>query len=146
MTDLQYVTSILEENVQENKSSWQGKEGSCQKIDCKECDWFSPPPINELLGSGDTKKDARPDVILVADCVWLAPLIAPLLQTLKAYTANASTKVIITYQRRGREAHEAFWEGIHDMFDVVTVDTEQKAGLAKPDVFHVLECSKKSST
>lgn len=87
-------------------------------------------------------KIASPEVILVADCVWLAQLIAPLLNTLKTYTTE-STKVIITYQRRGKEAHEEFWEGIHDVFDVVAVDTEKTVELAKPDVFYVLECRKK---
>ena len=81
-------------------------------------------------------------MIVVADCIWLAQLIAPLLNTLKTYTTE-STKVIITYQRRGKEAHEEFWEGIHDVFDVVAVDTEKTVELAKPDVFYVLECRKK---
>mmetsp|Transcript_23948 Transcript_23948/g.51714 ORF Transcript_23948/g.51714 Transcript_23948/m.51714 type:complete len:237 (-) Transcript_23948:99-809(-) len=141
MTDLQYTLPSMKENVERNKSSWQGEDSHCQ-IECKECDWFHPPPITELC---DDSTDS-PDVILVADCVWLAHLIAPLLQTLNKYTTNASTKVIITYQQRGRDAHKEFLEGIHDLFDVVVVDTEKDAGLIKPDVFHVFECSKKSST
>lgn len=141
MTDLQYSLPLMQENVERNKSSWQGeKDLQCQKIECKECDWFHPPPITELCGSTVDS----PDVILVADCVWLAPLIAPLLQTLDKYTNDVSIKVIITYQQRGRDAHEEFWEGIHNLFDVVAVDTELEAGLTKPDVFHVFECSKKS--
>jgi len=141
MTDLQYAVPLMQENVEMNKLSLQkGKDLQYQNIECKECDWFFPPPITELCGSVNS-----PDVILVADCVWLASLIAPLLQTLKEYTTNASTKVIITYQQRGREAHTEFWEGIHNLFDVVVVDTEKEVDLVKPDVFHVFECSKKSS-
>lgn len=79
-------------------------------------------------------------MILVADCIWLVPLIAPLLQTLEVYAADCTT-VIITYQRRGNDLHREFWNGIHRIFDVVDVDTEEKFGLAKPDVFHVLECT-----
>ena len=169
MTDLKYALPLMNENVQRNKQSWQGKDNM---IGCKECDWYHPPPITELCGSSsvasNNSSDAMidddgivcsvdvdgdidghekhpiqyPDVILVADCVWLAQLIAPLLNTLKTYTTE-STKVIITYQRRGKEAHEEFWEGIHDVFDVVAVDTEKTVELAKPDVFYVLECRKK---
>ena len=83
-------------------------------------------------------------MILVADCVWLASLIAPLLRALKTYTDD-STTAIITYQQRGKDAHEEFWEGIHHMFDVVAVDTEATVGLTKPAVFHVLECKRNST-
>jgi hypothetical protein len=80
----------------------------------------------------------------VADCVWLAPLIAPLLRALKTYIDD-STIVIITYQQRGKDVHEVFWEGIHNMFDVVAMDTEATVGLTKPAVFHVLECKRNST-
>lgn len=163
MTDLKYALPLMNENVQRNKQSWQGKDNM---IGCKECDWYHPPPITELCGSSSDSSvdslhyesgnddednddgiinddnDSNVDVILVADCVWLEQLIAPLLNTLKTYT-TASTKVIITYQRRGKEAHEEFWEGVHNLFDVVSVDTEKSVELAKPDVFYVLECRKK---
>lgn len=136
MTDLQYALPLMRENVERNANDTQ-----CP-IECKECDWFSPASIDELFGNAD----GPPDVILVADCVWLSSLIVPLLQTLKAYTTHSHTKVLITYQQRGREAHEEFMEGIHDLFNVIYVDTEKSAGLAKPDVFHVFECSKKSGS
>lgn len=135
MTDLPYALPLMQENVERNASSLKGK------TECKECDWFKPPPVGGLFGS--TNEDFHPDVILVADCVWLSRLIAPLLQTLKSYTTNASTKVIVTYQQRGRDAHEEFWQEIHDIFDVVIIDTEKSVGLVKPDVFHVFACSKK---
>jgi len=141
MTDLQYALPLMRENVERNKPLWNGEDLLCQRIECKECDWFRPPQMKELFCSG--KEGANPDVILVADCVWLSSLIVPLLQTLKAYTKDASTKVLITYQQRGRDAHEEFWQGLHDIFDVVIVDTEQTAGLTKPDVFHVFECTRK---
>lgn len=134
MTDLNYALPLMEENSKRNESLWNGR---CKTIQCKECDWFRPPPVSELFGNNN-----GPDVILVADCVWIAPLIAPLLRTLKKYVDD-STTVIITYQQRGKDAHDEFWEGIHNMFDVVIVDTEMTLGLAKPDVFHVLECKKR---
>ena len=137
MTDLQYALPLMEENIDRNQSSCQRNEIGGQIITCKVCDWFRPPPINELLTGTNI-----PDVILVADCVWLTPLIAPLLRSLDMY-ADASTKVIITYQQRGKDVHDEFWEGIHNLFDVIDVDTETTVGLAKPNVFYLLECTKK---
>jgi hypothetical protein len=137
MTDLQYALPLMEKNVNINKAPCQRNEIDGNTITCKVCDWFRPPSINELLLGTSCL-----DVILVADCVWLAPLIAPLLRTLDLY-ADVSTKVIITYQQRGREVHDEFWEGIHDLFDVVAVDTEKTVGLEEPAVFYLLECSKK---
>jgi hypothetical protein len=134
MTDLNYALPLMQENSNRNESLWNDR---CKTIQCKECDWFRPPPVSALFGNNN-----GPDVILVADCVWIAPLIAPLLQTLKTFVDD-STTVIITYQQRGKDAHDEFWEGIHNMFDVVIVDTEMTVGLAKPDVFHVLECKKR---
>ena len=140
MTDLEYALPLMEENVQRNV----GKDLNHQSIKCKACDWYKPQPISELCENSD-----EPDVILVADCVWLNHLISPLIHTLQTYTENATnTKVIITQQQRGKDAHEYFIESIHDIFDVEIIDTEKTVGLAKPDVFYVLECrsKKKSST
>ena len=96
MTDLNYALPLMRENVEQNKLS-----DSHQKILCQECDWFNPPTLNELFKSlSDDKSEIYPDVIIVADCVWLSPLVAPLLRTLKAYTSNSSTSVIISYQQR----------------------------------------------
>ena len=137
MTDLEYALPLMEENVDRNV----GKDLNYQSIKCKACDWFKPQPISELCEDSD-----GPDVILLADCVWLSHLISPLIRTLKTYTENASTKVLITYQQRGKEGHEEFMQGIHDIFDVEVIDTEKTVGLAKPDVFYVLECTKKKSS
>lgn len=87
MTDLQYALPLMAENAERNEQSIGNG-----RISCKECDWFNPPKMENILEC--------PDVILVADCVWLSSLVTPLLQTLKIYTMNNSTKVIITYQQR----------------------------------------------
>ena len=132
MTDLEYALPLMEENVDRNREDL-----NYQSIKCKACDWYKPPSISELCENSD-----GPDVILVADCVWLSHLISPLIHTLQTY-AGDSTKVIITYQQRGKDAHEEFMQGIHDIFDVEVIDTEKTVGLAKPDVFYVLECTGK---
>lgn len=87
MTDLQYALPLMKENVDSNNLN--------HTISCKECDWFNPPALANLFSTSDD-----PDIILVADCVWLAPLVVPLLETLCTYTSNKATKVIITYQQR----------------------------------------------
>jgi len=134
LTDLEYALPLMHENVERNRKD------NCQSIECKACDWYKPPSISELCGDSD-----EPDVILVADCVWLSHLISPLIHTLQTY-AGDNTKVIITYQQRGKDAHELFMESIHDIFDVDIIDTEKKVGLVKPDVFYVLECRKKKKS
>ena len=98
MTDLQYALPLMKENVDRNIPS-----DVIQRISCMECDWFNPPPMTDLFKCKQDESDGSepcPDIILVADCVWLLPLVSPLLKTLKEYTANPSTKVIITYQQR----------------------------------------------
>ena len=93
MTDLQYALPLMKENVDSNNLN--------DAISCKECDWFNPPALANLFSTSDD-----PDIILVADCVWLSPLVAPLLETLRAYTANGATKVIITYQQRVSDMYD----------------------------------------
>ena len=160
MTDLPYALPLMRENVARNESAWRKGVGNvedncnkCQRIVCEECDWYRPPPINELFNyapssnCNNTNTESEngtvyPDLILIADCIWLSPLISPLLRTLKIYAAHSPTKVIITYQKRGRDAHEEFWTGVHDLFEeVAEVDTEGCGGVARPDVLHLLECS-----
>jgi len=142
MTDLPYALPLMRENVARNEAAWKVATRPCRRMKCKECDWYRPPSLRTLF-CDDIEEEVHVDVILVADCVWLSSLIAPLLQTLAAYANRAETKVIITYQQRGREAHEEFLHGIHTLFNVVEVDTDRSAGLTKPDVFHVFECSKR---
>lgn len=97
MTDLQYALPLMRENIERNRLN-----GEQQIISCKECDWFSPPAMSSLFqcSSVENGKESCPDVILVADCVWLSPLVTPLLETLKVYTSNQLTTVFITYQQR----------------------------------------------
>mmetsp|Transcript_24686 Transcript_24686/g.36196 ORF Transcript_24686/g.36196 Transcript_24686/m.36196 type:complete len:242 (+) Transcript_24686:103-828(+) len=87
------------------------KEKKC--IDCAACDWFDPPPIQSFgfssslvstfcsheelerecksLSSSASLPLHQPDVILVADCVWLEELVVPLLDTLNRYTTATTT-------------------------------------------------------
>ena len=97
MTDLEYALPLMRENVKRNKINFQD-----QIISCRECDWLNPPELHKLFEckSDDNSLGPYQDIILVADCVWLSSLVSPLLQTLKRYTLNALTTVVITYQQR----------------------------------------------
>jgi hypothetical protein len=47
---------------------------------------------------------------------------------------------------QGKDVHDSFWGGVHDMFEEVDdVDTEKTVGLSKPDVFHVLKCQRRKT-
>ena len=133
MTDLPYAIPLMKDNIKRNSSLIRNE------ISCKECDWFEPPQLGDLLDLPENIAKETEVVILVADCIWLAHLIPPLLRTLDKF-AHARTKVIITYQQRGREAHDELWKGMQKLFRVTSIDTESSVGLPKPDVFYLLEC------
>ena len=110
------------------------------KIKCQVCDWFNPPPIGVFEFNS-----IHPEIILVADCIWIEELVDPLMNTLDKYCSN-ETIVIITYQQRGKVAHDKFWSRLRGIFDgILIVETENVCGLEKPDSFSVIECSKGSA-
>ena len=135
LTDLPYAIPLMQDNIKRNLSLIHNE------ISCKECDWFKPPQLGDLLDLPETVAEETEVLILVADCVWLSHLVPPLLRTLDKLACGRA-KVIITYQQRGREAHDEFWSGIHAIFDVTPIDTES-SGLHKPEVFFLLECKRK---
>ena len=118
LTDLEYTMELMQENITSNMNTI--KEGSsstasnddsnddnmkgCLKIECHVCDWFKPPSIVEF-GFLNT----HPQVILVADCVWVEELVDPLMNTLDLY-CQEETLVFISYQKRGKSAHDQFWQ------------------------------------
>jgi hypothetical protein len=96
------------------------------------------------------------DVIVIADCVWVKELVAPLLSTLQDLLklrrrrrrggGGARTKVYISYQRRGKDTHEAFWAGLQALFSsphhsIVRLDIMvDPSSRLPPDVFYLWEC------
>jgi len=77
----------------------------------------------------------QPDVLLIADCIWLEELVTPLLQTVERILQLCHDKnnnnnnrvqeepspvvVLISYQRRGKGAHDAFMNSLKSIFDTV---------------------------
>jgi Lysine methyltransferase len=96
LTDLPEVVPLLQANVDRNMetvrhASSRENDYNCTDdaiLSCQPCDWYKPP--RDLLAK--QKDGTAPfDVILVADCVWMEHLVAPLLAMLKRLTdKNAS--------------------------------------------------------
>ena len=138
LTDLQYCLPLMEENVQRNMAA--AKSSGCERMECRVLDWFQPPTHLSQLGFAS---DQAPNVILIADCVWLEELVAPLIQTIQQIlrlSAEGEPKVIISYQRRGKGAHDAFLAGLQGTFDRIE-EVGDDAQLNKPDVMHIFECA-----
>ena len=145
LTDLEYTVQLMIENVKLNHETifTCTNNVTCERIECMECDWFSPPPLDQF-GLITSLKDAigepsYPEIILVADCIWVEDLVIPLMDTLERYS-HQGTRVIITYQKRGKNAHDIFLNRLHDLFrNVIAVDSS-KFGLSKPDTIFLFEC------
>jgi len=142
ITDLDYTIALMNENIalnhnnnamDDDRSESETGNYSFSKIKCQVCNWFDPPDIAEF-GLSST----HPELIMVADCVWVEELVDPLMNTLEKYCSE-ETQIIITYQQRGKGAHERFWSRLK-VFDCVIVDTMDRCGLEKPDSFSLIEC------
>jgi predicted nicotinamide N-methyase len=123
LTDLPYTMELMRTNVAKNDAS-----GTAE---CRLCDWLKPPEFDESW---------RSNVLLVADCVWVEELIAPLLTTISRFleSSDGHVKVIVSYQRRGKSGHDLFWAGMSKMFDIVeTIELLMN----KPEHLGIYECT-----
>ena len=130
----------LKQNISYNMEKIDG--AGCVEIKCMEFDWFKlpPPPIHAHLGF---KSDIG--IILAADCVWVENLIVPFIRVLDVCTEKCSTEVLISYQRRGKSAHDAFFKGLQSIFkNVSTLDITSlfSEPIPDPEIFYILACSK----
>lgn len=136
LSDLSYALPLMKRNVELNLRNIDTSK--CEKIDCVEINWFSPPDKDTLCPC-----KRFPEVILIADCVWLEDLVTPLMDTVEKYCISSHTEVIITYQRRGKAADELFWKRIRNMFtSIITVDTMNDCDIAKPEFLNLLICKR----
>mmetsp|Transcript_1350 Transcript_1350/g.1819 ORF Transcript_1350/g.1819 Transcript_1350/m.1819 type:complete len:379 (+) Transcript_1350:27-1163(+) len=144
LTDLEYTMTLMKSNIHLNRDAIMRESNSCVHIDCYVCDWFNPPTIASFqISSSIIHNDVSyPEVILVADCVWLEELVNPLMDTIEQYCNNEAT-VIITYQQRGKSAHELFWKRLEGIFTHITfIDSEVEINLKKPETISLIECRK----
>ena len=123
------------------------KNSNCTKIECIACDWFDPPHVSTfdfVIDDDDDKDDVYPDVILIADCVWLEELVDPLFQTISKYVSTSvsspKTEVIITYQRRGNATHQSFINNLHKSFSLVNEISISDHRLQYPENLFIYSC------
>jgi Lysine methyltransferase len=155
MTDLPYTLPNMQANTLRHLEVC--TKAGCELVVCAPLDWYHPPSLQKLGAVMNVHHTPWiPDLILVADCVWMQELVEPLLSTIQRLTAQSSqvdlqdtgeqsrivsTRVILSYQRRGRSTHEIFWNGLHgDRFQnarLTSVDVTA-VGLSKPDSIVVL--------
>jgi len=155
LSDLAYTLPLVQSNIHLNQNAI--NDGGCNSIKCMEIDWFKPPPIETLsscwsLSSNlDTNVDINsntstlinsfPQVMLIADCIWLEGLVNPLMNTVEQLSHAGHTEVIITYQRRGKAAHDVFWKRLRDAFtSIEELDTMEMCGLEKPEFMSLFIC------
>jgi predicted nicotinamide N-methyase len=132
-TDLDYSIQLARENIQLNSESIYN--AGCSRIEAQICDWFSPPPIESFKF-----ESTYPDTILIADCVWLEGLVDALLQTIHKYTRE-KTSIVFSYQRRGKAAHDRFFQGLQSLFGHIEhVDTKTLCGTNLPESLSIIVC------
>lgn len=114
LTDLPEIIPFLQATVNCNMDTvlLANKNNACRRnrvyededlISFRPCNWYSPP--QDLL----TKRaNGEPpfDVILVADCVWMEHLVAPLFDVLKRLTDETTTTAVTISEEAGRGAVE----------------------------------------
>lgn len=123
LTDLPYTMDLMRSNVASND-----KLGS---IDCRVCDWFHHPVFDDSWEF---------DVLFLADCVWVEDLVAPLLRTISHLLdlSDGFVQVIVSYQRRGKVAHDLFWKGMRNMFETIEA---MDSVTNKPKELDIYKCS-----
>jgi len=130
ISDLEYTLPLMRNNVNLNKDTIE-----CERIECMQLDWFDPPFIDTLSTSINF-----PEVMIIADCVWVEQLVNPLMDTVDKL-CHDNTEVIVTYQRRGKGAHDLFMERLHGIFSKIeNVDTMECCGLDKPESISLFLC------
>lgn len=160
LTDLPYVLPLLQSNIDRNTSA-RNDNGQTRRrtMECTECDWTQPLSQRVM--------EYPANVILIADCVWLEELVQPLMITLgrllQAYKTRRqrlqpeekkeqdgsgdSVHVLISYQRRGKSTHEAFWKGLLEIFGVSSSQSSKMEvvdlaalGLVAPESLQIISC------
>lgn len=133
LTDLEYSIQLARKNIELNSDSVH--DAGCHRIEAQLCDWFYPPSIASF-----NFESTYPNTILIADCVWLEGLVDALLDTILKYTGE-NTSVVFSYQRRGRAAHDRFFNGLERLFGHIEhADTNALCGMNAPGSLSIIIC------
>ncbi len=132
LSDLNYTLPLIQKNVNLNRDII---DASKVKLNCREIDWFNPPEVGLISSS-----KSFPEVMLIADCVWLEELVDPLINTIRKLCRN-KTEVIFSYQRRGKATHDLFWARLRELFKVIDdIGGDRLRKLEMPESLSLLIC------
>jgi len=130
LTDLEVAIPVLKRNIQSNMDTL--RQAGCNLAEAKVCDWKNPAELTKLMAG-------PPDLIVVSDCVWTHELVVPLFSTLKLYTQDRRTQVVIAYQCRGKKTDSAFWKAVETQFRFVT-PLKRATQFVPSEAFSLLIC------
>lgn len=94
LSDLPEALPLLNLNVDENKTCWEGNHGLVRIIPL---DWGTEAELNS------------PDIILLADCVYYEKSVLPLIKTLKTL-ARSDTDILVCQEIRDTQKQVECWE------------------------------------
>ncbi|XP_056632378.1 protein N-lysine methyltransferase METTL21D-like [Diorhabda sublineata] len=94
LSDLPEALPLLNLNVKENKTCWEGNQGLIRIIPL---DWGTEVELKS------------PDIILLADCVYYEESVLPLIRTLKAL-ARSDTEILVCQEIRDTQKQVECWE------------------------------------
>lgn len=133
LTDLDYSIPLACKNIKLNAVSI--LDAGCCRIEAQICNWFCPPSIESF-----NFNSTYPNIILIADCIWLEGLVDVLLETILKYTGE-NTTVVFSYQRRGKSAHDRFFDGLERLFGYIEhVDTNTVCEMNVPGSLSIIIC------
>ncbi|XP_043269372.1 protein-lysine methyltransferase METTL21D-like isoform X2 [Venturia canescens] len=133
-TDLASALPILERNIQVNEDHWKKFGGSvCAQV----LEWGK-----EIL------EDLSPDIILLADCVYYAESIDPLLKTLEMLlNRNAQSYAILSQEERDTPGQirvwEIFMEKLRNQFSVEIVPISDQDSMYSSEDIHLMKLKPK---
>lgn len=101
LTDLATVLPALNKNIQMNEDHWKESGGSAR--------------AEELAWSKDASIDFKPDIVVLADCVYYTESIEPLLDTLERLCgATTETFALLSQEERDTPNQKPVWSQFVD--------------------------------
>lgn len=113
LSDIKQAIPLLEASIKLNGGESSTAVGTCAGETFKEVTTISAIPIDWLAPEYSIKifreKEEKPDVIVLADCIWVLDLIQPLVETIVAFMNNQTSVVYVAHQTRSIKADELFF-------------------------------------
>ena len=106
LSDIKQAIPLLEASIKLNgEESTRTCAGETLTISAIPIDWLAPESSIKIFRE---KEDEKPDMIVLADCIWVLDLIQPLVETIVAFMKPLSL-VYVAHQTRSIKADELFF-------------------------------------